>query len=230
MAAMEKRESIAANPAFAPRKYARKYKRLRTGRSQAEQRATILDAVRHTLRTSSYEAFSMEEIAARALVTRRTLYNQFTNKDELYRSSCEALLIAVGSIVTDDIPERLPPEDGLRFFVERCMEVYGSEAALDLILSVVRDGKSQPWLVQAYHREVHNRLVRACENFILRQPDRTSMAPGVPLYVGEQLVGIVKALTVGPYIFGQADQIIMPTKERLSVLAGAYSAIIINEK
>jgi AcrR family transcriptional regulator len=208
------------------RQYRSEYKRVGTSRSRGELRLEILNAVRVALRAGSYETLTMEQVAARAAISRRTLYNLFTDKDELYRSSCELLVKSISEKVTDEIPEKMSAADGMRFFVEACMEVYNNDAAVDLILSVVRDGAHQRWLVQAYHRDVHDRLVRACENFILKQSRRSPLPPGVPRYIGEQLVGVVKSLTVGSHVFGHLTQPVPPTHDRLDVLAAAYAAII----
>lgn len=208
------------------RQYRSEYKRVGTKRSRGELRLEILNAVRVALRAGSYETLTMEQVAARAAISRRTLYNLFTDKDELYRSSCELLVKNISEKVADEIPEKMSAADGMRFFVEACMEVYNNNAAVDLILSVVRDGAHQQWLVQAYHREIHDRLVRACENFILKQSRRSPLPPGVPRYIGEQLVGVVKSLTVGSYVFGHLTQPAPPTHDRLDVLSSAYAAII----
>lgn len=205
------------------------YKRLGTRRSRGELRNEILDAVRRALRSGSYETLSMEHVAAHASISRRTLYNLFVDKDDLYRSSCERLLKSVSDMVTEEVPDKMSALDGMRFFVECCIEVYGSDAATDILLSVVRDGAHQQWLVQAYHRDIHDRLVRACENFILKQSRRSPLAPDVPRYIGEQLVGIVKSLTVGPHIFGYVRPLLPPTNERLEVLAMAYSSILLSK-
>lgn len=202
------------------------YKRLGTRRSRGDLRNEILDAVGRALRSGSYESLSMEHVAAQASISRRTLYNLFVDKDDLYRSSRERLLKSVSDMVTDEVPTSMSAADGMRFFVACCMDVYASEEATDIMLSVVRDGAHQQWLVQAYHRDVHDRLVRTCENFILKLSHRALLAPDVPRYIGEQLVGIVKSLTVGPHIFGNARPHVSPTQDRLEVLAEAYSAIL----
>ncbi|WP_160354038.1 TetR family transcriptional regulator [Sphingorhabdus profundilacus] len=207
--------------------YRSEYKRVGTRRTRGELRNEILDAVRRALRAGSYETLSMEHVAAHASISRRTLYNLFVDKDDLYRSSCERLLKSVSDIVTEDVPDKMSPLDGMRFFLACCIEVYESDAARDIILSVVRDGAHQQWLVQAYHRDIHDRLVRACENFILKQTRHSPLPPDVPRYISEQLVGSVKSLTIGPHIFGYVRQPLPPTHERLEVLAKAYAAILL---
>jgi TetR/AcrR family transcriptional regulator, mexJK operon transcriptional repressor len=219
-------EDILANTPPQERHYRAEYKRTGTHRTRGELRLEILGAVRIALRAGSYETLTMEQIAAGSAISRRTLYNLFADKDDLYRSSCELLLKNVAEKVTDDIPEKMAAADGLRFFVEACMEVYDNSEAVDLILSVVRDGAHQRWLVQAYNRDVHDRLVRAIENFILKHSRRSPLPPGVPRYIGEQLVAVVKSLTVGSHVFGRATQPAPLTPDRINLSACAYASLL----
>lgn len=206
--------------------YHKKYKRIGVSRSRGELRTDILDAVRKVLRNGSYDTLSMEDIAATASTTRRTLYNLFLDKDDIYRNSCERLLKEVAEAVTDEIPENMKPNDGMRFFISSCLEIYSTGAAADLMLTMVRDGSQHPWLVQGYHRDIHDRLVRACENYVLKQCRHAPLAPGAPRYIGEQLVGSVKLLTTGPLIFGQKSPSPPHTNARVEILAVAYASLM----
>ena len=212
--------------AIAPKIYHKKYKRIGVSRSRGELRIAILDATRTVLRNGSYDTLSMEDIAAAASTTRRTLYNLFLDKDDIYRNSCERFLKEVAEAVTDEIPENMTPKDGMRYFISSCHEVYGTEAAKDLLLTLVRDGSQHPWLVQAYNKEIHDRLVRACENYVLKQCRRAPLAPGAPRHIGEQLVSSVKMLNYGPLIFGQTSLSSPHSNARLELLADAYSSLM----
>lgn len=212
--------------ADATRSYRHKYQRLGVSRSRGELHMEIMSATRSVLRHRSYDTFSMEEIAAAASTSRRTLYNLFEDKDDIYRASCEQLLKEVAEAVTDEIPENMMPNDGIRYFISACLEIYGTSAATDLLQILVRDGSQHPWLVQAYNREVHDRLVRACENYVLKQCRRAPLAPGAPRYIGEQLVSYVKMLNAGPFIFGQTNLPASQSDSRLDLLANAYSSLI----
>lgn len=206
--------------------YKNKYTRLGVGRTRGELRLDILNATSRALRGGSYETLTMEQVATQASISRRTLYNLFFDKDDIYKSSREHLIKTAAALVAEEIPERMSPLDGLRFFIQSCVDVYGNPASTDLIISIVRDGTHQPWLVQQYEREIHDRLVRACENFVLKQCRRFPLAPGVPRHIGEQLVGIVKSLTLGPAIFCNSKQKDPPTDKQLELLAFAYSSLM----
>lgn len=207
-------------------KIQRKFMRRGTRMTRGQLRAKVLDVVQTSLRDSSYEKLAMEHIAASAEISRRTLYNLFEDKDELYRSCWERALRSVAAHVVAEIPERMSPQDGMRFFVEVCQDVYSNDDAIDLLLAVARDGTHQPWLVEAYHKDINLRLIQVCENFVLKKSRHKPLKPSAPRHIGEQLVGIVKSITVGPYVFGSASHTGEATGEQLDILANAYSAII----
>ena len=59
-------------------------------RSSASTRQTILDAAYGLFRRKGFTRVSMDEIAARASVTKRTLYYHFASKDRLLAEVLEA--------------------------------------------------------------------------------------------------------------------------------------------
>ncbi|MGH6634319.1 MAG: TetR/AcrR family transcriptional regulator, partial [Sphingopyxis sp.] len=198
-----------------------------TTRLPAQSRALILAAARDMLRGGSFETFSMGEVAARAFVTRRTLYNQFLSKDDLYRASREALLHELAEIYVDDIPPRISTSDGLRYFAQACFDLVSDERSIELVLSTVRDSEAQPWLVRSYQRVVRDRLVRTCELFVLQRTRRTGITRENPRHIAEQFVAVIEAMAIGPDIFGGA-RLLRPNDvaERLNVVANAYGSML----
>lgn len=208
--------------------YRVKYKRQGLGRTRSELRNDMLDAVCALLRGGSYQALSMEDVAALAATSRRTLYNLFQDKDELYREACNRMVRTVADLAIDEIPEQMSVSDGLRYFVASCTEVYSSPAGMDLVMVVTRDSIAQPWLVQSYQREVFGRLVRACENFLLKKTRRLPLAPAVPRLVGEQVATTIKSMAVAPWTGGQSALSARDLTNRTDVLVKAYSSVFEN--
>jgi TetR/AcrR family transcriptional repressor of mexJK operon len=83
-------------------------------RTETKKRA-ILDAARETFLTQGFTGTTMDQIAARASVSKQTVYKQFTDKEQLFR---QIILDTMGGAVagmirgaalvlrTDDGPER----------------------------------------------------------------------------------------------------------------------------
>lgn len=198
-----------------------------TSRLPAHSRELILAATRDMLKEGSYETFSMAEVAARAFVTRRTLYNQFLSKDDLYRASREALLHELAEFYVDDIPPRMSTSDGLRYFAQACFDLFSDERSIELVLSTVRDGEKQPWLVQAFQRMVRDRLIRTCELYVLQRTRRAGSLRTNPRHIAEQFVAVIEAMAIGPDIFG-GSRLLRPNDvaDRLNIVAKAYGAML----
>lgn len=207
----------------------RPYKRLASTRSRGDLRSDVLYAVRETLRLGSYESLTIEQVAAKASVSRRTLYNLFQDKDDIYRQSCENLIRTVSDLVVDEIPERMSPVDGIRFYIASCIDVYSNTATKDLLCTVVRDGAHQPWLPIAYYRHVRDPLVRVCELFLLKKSRRSALAPGAPRIVGIQIADIVKSITTADLIFNHKDSHPQISPTQTEMIAQAYTSIIDNK-
>jgi len=204
----------------------RPYKRLGVNRSRGQLRSELMDAAREILRDGSYEKLTIEQIAAKATISRRTLYNLFQDKDDIYRQTCEHLIKTVGDLMVDEIPERMSAIDGIRFYVASCMEIYSNAATKDLLRIVVRDGAQHPWIAKAYSKQIRSPLIRACELFILKKTRRAPMANGAPYHVGAQIADIVKFQVIGPLIFGLDNVSVDMSTEQLDIIIQAYSGII----
>lgn len=204
----------------------RPYKRLGTARSRGELRSEILYAVRETLRHGTYETLTIEQVASRTSISRRTIYNLFQDKDDIYRQSCESLIRSVADLVVDEIPERMSAIDGIRFYISSCIDVYSNAAAQDLLRSVARDGAQQPWLVTSYYRHVREPLIRVCELFLLKKSRRTPLAIGAPRYIGVQVMDIVKSMTIAPLVFNYQDPVSEMMPEQVDIIAQAYASIL----
>jgi TetR/AcrR family transcriptional regulator, mexJK operon transcriptional repressor len=93
-------------------------------RRQAEaKRAAILDAAEELFVSSGYELTSVDAIAARATVSKRTVYDHFGDKKSLFRSVVErvddALLVTTRTAVREELTEGRDLREALLAFVQR---------------------------------------------------------------------------------------------------------------
>lgn len=177
------------------------------------------------LRRHNFQEFALEPVAKSAHVTRRTLYNHFASKQELYQFIRTESLRRLMTKRSVDIPERMDLSDGVRFFVEHVHEIVGDHDNIDTLHAIVRDGASQPWLRNDYIRLVRDPMVLTLENFILRHLRRRSETSRNSRRVCEQLILAVESLFVHPLI---ADQDAPDTSHDISlgIIATAFSSMI----
>jgi TetR/AcrR family transcriptional repressor of mexJK operon len=95
-------------------------------RRQAEiKRATILDAAEELFVSPGYELTSVDAIAARAGVSKRTVYDHFGDKQSLFRSVLErvddALVATVRAAIEQELTDGRDLRDALLAFLQRLM-------------------------------------------------------------------------------------------------------------
>lgn len=117
-------------------------------------RAAILAAARSLYRDRPADTVSMEMIALRAGLTRRTVYNQFADAAELYRATREALILEVVGMLPPGLASDLPPRAALRSYCGLVAQAFLDPRYVELAGSIVRDGWSTPWLAEAYQRHI----------------------------------------------------------------------------
>lgn len=117
-------------------------------------RSAILAAARGLYRERPAESVSMEMIALRSGLTRRTVYNQFADAAELYRATREALIFEVVGLLPLGVSADLPPRAALRSYCCLVAQTFVDSRYIELAGSIVRDGWSTPWLAEAYQRHI----------------------------------------------------------------------------
>ncbi|WP_395307938.1 TetR/AcrR family transcriptional regulator [Mycobacterium sp. AMU20-3851] len=94
----------------------------RRGRSEIKRRA-ILDAAQELFLTAGFKSTSVDAIAARADVSKRTVYDHFGDKENILSTIVELLtervLVTVAAALEDELPTGCDLRDGLLGFVRR---------------------------------------------------------------------------------------------------------------
>lgn len=88
--------------------------------------AAIVEAARQTFLARGFDAASMDQIALTARVSKRTVYNRFRSKEELFGAAIEDTCRNLLPVNIDDIEASLPPVEFVhqlsRQFVEGILE------------------------------------------------------------------------------------------------------------
>ncbi|WP_159440571.1 TetR/AcrR family transcriptional regulator [Tersicoccus phoenicis] len=112
----------------------------RRAAQKAERRSTIVDAARDLIEERGGPTFGVDELAARADVSRRTVFNHFPSLDDLFLTVCEDAL----AVVVDDFLARIartPLGDGGRsaMFDEIAAAMHDADlpAAIATILRIL---------------------------------------------------------------------------------------------
>jgi AcrR family transcriptional regulator len=117
--------------------------------AECERRQKVFDAAAQIFIANGYAASTMESIAARAGMSKRTLYQVFASKLALF----EALL--VDRIMPPAAPPELPgasQEDRLVHLLSEISDFMLQPERTGLIRLIVSDGQASPELMGVFHR------------------------------------------------------------------------------
>ena len=93
---------------------------------------------------------SMDELAEAAGVARRTLYNQFASKEEIFRE----MLLKVSRQLEDAFPPGVETqgdvEDVLRLVARMILELHKNPEYLGFFRMVVADSRQFPWIAEEF--------------------------------------------------------------------------------
>jgi TetR/AcrR family transcriptional repressor of mexJK operon len=110
----------------------------------------IVDAARATFLAHGYDAASMDQIALAAGVSKRTVYNRFRSKEELFAASIEETCRAILPLDIASIEASLPPDDFVRKMAHAVVEGLLAPEAIALRRIAAFEAGRDPSLGRSY--------------------------------------------------------------------------------
>src|SRR5579864_5093839 len=113
-------------------------------------REAIVEAAERLFLERGFASVSMDELAEAAGVARRTLYNQFASKEEIFR---EMLLKVSGQLENafpPGIETRGDVEDVLPLIARMILELHKHRGYLGFLRMVVADSRQFPWIAEEF--------------------------------------------------------------------------------
>src|ERR1700754_3944331 len=113
-------------------------------------REAIVEAAERLFLERGFGSVSMEGLAEAAGVARRTLYNQFSSKEEIFRE----MLLRVSGQLEDAFPSGVETqgdvEDVLRVVARMILELHKHPEYLGFLRMGVADSRQFPWMAEAF--------------------------------------------------------------------------------
>jgi AcrR family transcriptional regulator len=165
-------------------------------------RDVIVDAATRLFLERGFGAVSMDDLAAAAGVARRTLYNQFASKEEIFREMLQK--------VSGQLEHAFPPgletmgdaETVLRLVARTILELHKNPGYIGFLRMVMADSRQFPWIAEEFAAVMDpqtERLARLLSHL-------TSM--GVlncrnPKLATHQFMGALNDLSLWPMMLGR---------------------------
>jgi TetR/AcrR family transcriptional regulator of autoinduction and epiphytic fitness len=163
------------------------------------KRLAILDAAAEEFRAFGFDATSMDRIAAKAEVSKRTVYNHFPSKEDLFAETLVQLFDEVSARL--ELPYRadVALRSQLMELMNQKMRMLGDQNFLDLARVAIAEAIHFPERA----RKVVARLSEREEGLTVwiraAQADGR-LKPGDPVFAATLLQGLVKAVGFWPQV------------------------------
>ena len=165
-------------------------------------RGAIVEAAERLFLDRGFGSVSMDELASAAGVARRTLYNQFASKEEIFR---EMLLRVSGQLETafpPGIETQGDVEDVLRLVARMILELHKRPEYLGFLRMVVADSRQFPWIAEEF-ATVMEPLTERLTRYLAHLSAMRILDCRNPLLAAHQFMGMLNELSLWPWMTGR---------------------------
>jgi TetR/AcrR family transcriptional regulator, regulator of autoinduction and epiphytic fitness len=179
-------------------------------------REAIVEAASRLFLQRGFGSVSMDELAEAAGLARRTLYNQFTSKEEIFRE----MLLRVSGHLEDAFPPGIETlgdvEQVLRLVARMIMDLHKRPEYLGFLRMVVADSRQFPWIAEEF-ATVMDPLTERLARYVAHLTAMGALKCRNPTLAAHQLMGALNEFSLWPWMVGReslpisADEIIDET-------------------
>jgi AcrR family transcriptional regulator len=189
--------------------------RIRKGKRQADgrrdSREAVVQAAERLFLQRGFGAVSMDDLSEAAAVARRTLYNQFASKEEIFREMLQRVSAQLEHALPPGIETSGDVEEVLRRIAEAILELHKQPGYVGFLRMVVADSRQFPWIAKAFAAVMDPQT----ERFMRYLAHQTAM--GIldcrnPTLAAHQFMGILNEFTLWPLLVGRKN-LSVPTDE-----------------
>ena len=169
---------------------------------RAGSREAIVEAAERLFLERGFGAVSMDELAEAAGLARRTLYNQFASKEEIFR---EMLLNVSGQL-----ENAFPPgtetkgdvEEVLRIIARMILDLHKNTNYLGFLRMVVADSRQFPWIAEEFAAVMEPQTERLAR-YLAHQTALGVLNCPNPALAAHQLMGMLNEFSLWPWMTGR---------------------------
>jgi len=165
-------------------------------------REAIVEAAQRLFLQRGFGSVSMDELAEAAGVARRTLYNQFARKEEIFRE----MLLRVSGQLEDAFPTGIETqgdvEQVLRVVAGVILDLHKNPEYLGFLRMVVADSRQFPWIAEEFAAVMDPQTERLIRYFAHLN------TMGVldcrhPTLAAHQFMGMLNEFSLWPWMMGR---------------------------
>ena len=183
----------------------RKHKGSVEGNAKAQRggsREIIVDAATPLFLERGFGSVSMDELAVAAGLARRTLYNQFTSKEEIFREMLLRVALQLEHAFPPGIETRGDVEDVLRLIGRMILDLHQNPEYLGFLRMVVADSRQFPWIAKEFATVMDPKTERFAR-YLAHLTDLGILNCQNPTLAAHQFMGILNEFSLWPLMTGR---------------------------
>ena len=181
-----------------------------------KKREAIVEAAIHEFHARGFPATSMDAIAATAGVSKRTIYNHFQSKDDLFRAISGAACRRILELWNEPYRPGEPLEEQLASIAHRKLDLMSSPDFLKLVRVTVAERVRRPEIAQEAFAEIEKGEFGATVWIRAAVADGRLNVPD-PVEANRQFTALLKEFALWPQLFASKPP--LTDKEREHVVA-----------
>jgi TetR/AcrR family transcriptional regulator of autoinduction and epiphytic fitness len=163
------------------------------------KRLAIIEAAIDEFKDNGYNASSMDAVAARAQVSKRTVYNHFSSKEALFEELVRQMMTTARQVTEFHYNDDLPIESQLFGFAEQELKLLSEPRFLDLSRITMAEAMHSPELA----RKILSNVAQQdsyLETWINQAIKGDKLLPVDAKYATRQFLSLIKGLALWPQI------------------------------
>jgi len=172
-------------------------------------REAIVEAATRLFLKHGFGAVSMDELAEASGLSRRTLYNQFTSKEEIFRE----MLLRVSGQLEDAFPPGIETqgdvEEVLRLVARMILELSGQPQYLGFLRMVIADARQFPWIAEEFAAVMDPQTERLAR-YLTHLTAIGILNCSNPMLAAHQFMGILNEFSLWPLMIGRERLAVSP--------------------
>src|SRR4051812_19708027 len=143
---------------------------------EAERRQLLLDAAEHVFVEQGYTQTSMDDIARRAGMSKKTLYRIFDTKEALFGAVIASRRAALAAMVgADDLAPSREPREALAAFLTKFAAFVLAPRQSALYRLAIAESQRAPELARAFYHEGPNKGCQVLQTWLREQSARGAL-------------------------------------------------------
>ena len=165
-------------------------------------REAIVSASQRLFLERGFGSVSMDELAEAAGVARRTLYNQFASKEEIFREMLGRVAGQLEGAFQPGIETQGDVEEVLRLVARMILGLHRQPGYLGFLRMVVADSRQFPWIAEAFAAVMEPQTERLTR-YLAHLTTVGILDCRNPILAAHQFMGVLNEFSLWPWMLGR---------------------------